>query len=187
MEESHTINHKILFSKLKVIIFLSLYHFFGDHSQRETTFFCTFVSSVVESKETAIASQSHSILKIILDLTEFGVLKLLASHNQLIKCNNITHIDTLTTLILVNNSKSVIFPIPSDITNFFFDLNTDYLKLFLATDVTDLDCSCKMVLFNEFFHDYSYPISSFRHEYLSLFGMVTPSPPFSLSPGLNII
>ena len=67
MEKGHTVDHKIVFGKLKAVAFFFI---FGDNSETKPPFFCTFLSDVVESKESAVIGQLNSILEIVLNLSD---------------------------------------------------------------------------------------------------------------------
>ena len=61
-KEIHSINHEILFSKLKIEDSFAFFFIFSCyHTKWKTSSFSTIIRNVIQSKERSIASQKYSI------------------------------------------------------------------------------------------------------------------------------
>lgn len=192
MEEIHTIYNEILFGELEIIIFLSfvlLLCLSWNQTEGKFTFLRTFLSDIVKSKEATITWKIYFILEIIFNLAYFINFQRFVFEGKFIKRCNKSYIDSsFSALIFAHYTEPIIMPIPINMYNFIFYLKATYLKwIFFSNEICYLNCSSKMILFDELFKWNSNPITSLWNKNLSISSVFTPSTPFFLLSCLNII
>lgn len=110
------------------------------------------------------------------------------SHWKFIKGYNVSNIDGFVSLVFMNYCHTIVVAINADVSNVLFQLDWTYFnRLLLLDKIADLNIGGKMTFFDEFSQGNSDPLSFFWYKDLSIFSMLSPSSPFSLHFGLNII
>lgn len=137
IEEAHSIDHDVLLDEVEWDSFAFIFGVFGclfvDYSKGNLSFLRAVLWNVVKWEERSIFSEDNSVLEVVPDLMHLNDLNVSIFDAYLIKLDNVSDIDSFFgCLVFMDNCKSIIVPIPWNVSNLLTDLHRcDFQRLFL--------------------------------------------------------